>query len=109
MNKEEILAMAQKENKGKDIEYIEADRKSGAIATIVSAIYAGIMFFAEIFFTEGRINYSLWAVVTVMNSAIQLYMFIKLKKKTHLFLAIPWTLLSIGLTIAAISSFITAA
>ena len=49
MNKEEILAIAQKENKGKDIEKLEADRKGGALATIVAAIFAGIMFFTELF------------------------------------------------------------
>lgn len=107
MNKEEILAIAQKENKGKDIEKLEADRKGGALATIVAAIFAGIMFFTELFLTD-RYNFSLWGVVTVMNSVINIYMFIKLRKKTYLFAAIVWTLWSIGLTIASISSFINA-
>lgn len=107
MNKEQILAMSRQENKGKDIEKLEADSKGGAIATIVSAIYAGIMFFVEIFLTEGRLNYSLWAVITVMNSAINIYMFIRLKKKAYLLCAAMWTVLSVGLTITAISSFIT--
>lgn len=105
MNKEEILAKAQKENKGKDIEKDEADKKSGAIATVVSAIYAGIMFFIELFLTD-TYNFSLWAAVTVMNVVINIYMFIRLKKKTYLFAAIVWALWSVGLTIMAISGFV---
>lgn len=106
MNKEEILAKSRQENKGKDIEKKEADSKSGAIATIVSAIYAGIMFFIEMFLTD-TYNFSLWAVVTVMNLVINIYMFIRLKKKSYLFAAIVWALWSIGLTIMAISGFVS--
>ena len=105
MTKEEILAKAQKENKGKDIERLEADSKGGAMATIVSAIYAGIMFFAEMILTN-TYNFSLWGVVTMMNAVINIYMFIKLRKKVHLFAAIVWSLWTIGLTIAAISGFV---
>lgn len=76
MNKEEILAKAQKENKGKDIEKKDADTKGGAMATVVSAIYAGIMFFIELFLTD-TYNFSLWTVVTVMNLVINICMFIK--------------------------------
>ncbi len=105
MNKEEILARSRQENKGKDIEKKDADRSSGAIATSVSAIYAGIMFFIEMFLTD-TYNFSLWAVVTVMNLVIYIYMFIRLKKKSYLFAAIVWALWSVGLTIMAISGFV---
>lgn len=107
MNKEDILAMAQKENKGKDIEYLEAESKAGSLAAIIAAIFGAIMMFAEMFLRD-TYNFSLWAVITVMNTALNLYMFIKLKRKKHLFGAIVWSLWTIGLTIAAISSFINA-
>jgi len=105
MNKEKVLEMSRQENKGKDIEKDEADKKSGAIATVVSAIYACIMFFIELFLTD-TYNFSLWAAVTVMNTMINIYMFIRLKKKTYLFAAIVWALWSVGLTIMAISGFV---
>lgn len=106
MNREEILEKSRQENKGKDIEKKEADIKSGAIAAEITAIYAGIMYCTELFFTDTT-NLTLWAVVTVMNLVMNISMFIKLKKKKYLFGAIVWALWSVGLTIAAISGFIT--
>lgn len=108
MNKEEILAMAQKENKGKDIEYLEAESKAGLLAAIIAAIFGALIMFTEMFLRD-TYNFSLWAVITVMITAFHLYMFIKLRKKAHLLNVILWALWSIGLTIAAISSFITTA
>ncbi len=100
MNKEKILAMSRKENKNRDLEYMDADKNAGAIAYGIAAIIAAILFFTEIFVT-GEVNASLWIVMAVMGGVYSLFMYLKLKTTKHLILSIMF--LTVVVVVAAVA------
>lgn len=69
LSKEEILKMAQNENKGRDLTELEAGRKDTLFAVIMVYILGTILCVTEIFVGKG-INYALYIVVTSLNSII---------------------------------------
>lgn len=106
MNKEEILAMSRNENKGKDIEKLEAESKARSVASYAASLYALVMFVTEYYVLGKGINFSLWAVIVVIAAAEQAYMYIRLRKKKHLVEAILCGILAIALTVATLTSFL---
>lgn len=106
MNKEEILAMSRNENKGKDIEQLEINSRASAMGAYVATGFAALLFIAEFLITHGKINCSIWAVVTVLFTTTQIYKYAKQKKTPDLISAILWTIASVVVTTAAILSLI---
>lgn len=101
MKKEEILKKAQAENKNKDYASIEVSNKGATLAGLVMIILAAIYFTYEILMGKGT-NYALYSLLAIYNTVLYGYQAIKSneKRKFHIFTAVIWGLLTIGLIIS---------
>ena len=101
MKKEEILKKAQAENKNKDYASIEVSNKGATLAGLVMIILAAIYFTYEILMGKGT-NYALYSLLAIYNTILYGYQAIKSseKRKSHIFTAVIWGLLTIGLVIS---------
>ena len=94
MNKEEILAKAQNDNKGMDVADLDAQKKGayigyfvGVIGIILIDIINGIVFH--------NVNHGPNMVISLMCFSAFITKYIKLKKTHELFVAIIYLILSI--------------
>ena len=94
MNKEEILAKAQKENKNVDLIEVEIDKKAGDLAAFISTMVCFILYVAENMICHTR-NYSLWSVIVTLIAVINVYKGVKLKDKKKIILGICWAIISV--------------
>lgn len=101
MKKEEILKKAQAENKNKDYASIEVANKASTIAGISMVILAALYFSYEIILGKGT-NYALYSLLAIYNTILYGYQAIKTseRRKLHVFTAVIWGLLTIGLIIS---------
>ena len=94
MEKEEILAQAQKENKKKDIADIEATNAGCVWGACAAMVLAGIFMALSIILT-GKTNSGFMAVAFITEAFIFWGKFIKLHKRHELVIAILYSLLTI--------------
>ena len=78
MNKEDILAAARNEKKGKEYEY-KASLKSGLLGTLVALVVGAVLFFSE-YSMKGTYNWGFLAIVFAGGCADWLYEGIKTRK-----------------------------
>ena len=94
MNREDILKMAQKENKGKDVADLEA-QKRGAYR----AYFVGILLMVLVCVTEGfvlnRSNYGGIMAVFAMGFTAFLIKYVTLRKKHELITALLYGLMTL--------------
>ncbi len=100
MNKEEILEKSRKENKNRDLEYIEAENKSKSLAFGAALIAAFVLFFFE-YGVMGNLNASLWIVFAIGSLVHNISLYVKLKNKK--FLIVPLITLVMLLILAAVA------
>jgi hypothetical protein len=95
MDKQEILAKSQDENKNKDVADYDAQKKGSYIGFFVSGLIglAAVIIDNHFF---GRVPYEILAMICVGYAALFLYKYIKLRKKHELLVTIIWSLLTIG-------------
>ena len=105
MNKEEILAKAQKENKNLDLAELEVIGNSEQLAGGVSGILCFILYVAEAVIT-GNDNYALWGILSTYIAVNSIYKGIKLKKKGSVIFGAVWAVIAIVSVITAVVSFI---
>ena len=89
MNREDILKMAQEENKGRDEADIEAQHKGAYKAYFVGIILIILVNVVEGFVLD-RINYGGTAAVFAMGFTAFLIKYITLRKKHELFVALMY-------------------
>lgn len=94
MNKEDILAKAQNENKGRDYADIEA-QKSGTRAAYFVAVLLVIIVDLVNGFVLGNVNRGMDFVLFTMAFVAFLTKYLKLRKRHELFVAIMWGLLAL--------------
>ncbi|MBQ3284667.1 MAG: hypothetical protein IJH40_03410 [Ruminococcus sp.] len=94
MNKEDILKMAQDENKGRDYADIEA-QKSGTRAAYFVAVLLVIVVDLVNGFVLGNVNRGMDFVLFTMAFVAFLTKYIKLRKRHELFVTIMWGLLAL--------------
>ncbi|MBQ3138730.1 MAG: hypothetical protein IJB68_04345 [Ruminococcus sp.] len=104
MDKEKILEMSRKENKNKDIADLETEKKASANAIMIGSIFAGILWFWQVFTNNGT-NDSILAIIMVMCAVIHYSKYASLKTKKYLFCAICWTFSSVVFTLSTIIGF----
>lgn len=92
MNKEEILERSRKENKNQDIYEKEVIIQGNRYACIAAGVLATIFFVIQIF-TDGGMNYGLYAVVFSMPMAGFWIKYIRMHKKHELLVAICYTVM----------------
>ncbi len=80
MNREEILAKAQKENKNTDLVNLKIIAESERLAGGIAGIICFMLYAAEIIIT-GNKNYSLWGIFSTFVAVEILYKGIKTKDK----------------------------
>lgn len=95
MEKEEILAQAQKENKKKDLADLEATNIGCYWGACAGMILAGIFMVLSIVLT-GKNNAGFMAVAFITEAFIFWVKFIKLHKKHELVIAILYSLMTIA-------------
>ena len=87
MNKEDILKMAQEENKGKDVADLEAQKKGAYRAYFVGVILIILVCFVEGFVLHHS-NYGGTMAVFAMGFTAFLIKYLTLRKKHELFVAL---------------------
>lgn len=95
MNKEEILSMAQEDNKGLDIADLEAQKSSSMVGYYVVAL--GILLVTIIDkVVLNKFNFGAVAACLLMFAVAFLVKYIKLKRKHELFVFLIYLLGAIG-------------
>lgn len=89
MNKEEILARSQKENKDRDLAEIEAENKGGQLAGIVAALMCLAFYILERKFLD-RDAYGYYCILTMFAAVQYTYKAIKLRGKQNIVNAALW-------------------
>lgn len=98
MNKEEILAMAQSENKGRDYADIEAQRR-GAWAAYMVAVILVILVDTVNGFVLHNVNRGMDFVLFTMAFVAFLTKYLKLRKRHELIVTICWGLLALSMLV----------
>lgn len=94
MEKDEILSMAQKDNKNLDIADLNVQQKGAYISYFVGIIGIIIVNIIEGIVLD-RINFGADFIMALMIGIAFIYKYIKLKKRHELFVAISYLMLSI--------------
>lgn len=87
MDKEKILEMSRKENKGKELYELEINKK-GADAAATAAIVTCFIFYVTDWFLYHKENPILKCVIFSMFGAAMLYKGVKLKSKPRIIMGI---------------------
>ena len=94
MNKEDILKMAQEENKGKDVADVEAQHKGAYKAYFVGIILIVLVNIVE-GFVIGRISYGGTMAIFAMGFTAFLIKYMTLRKRHELFVALIYGLFTV--------------
>lgn len=95
MDKNEILMKAQKENKGKDMADLEAQRKGTNIAFMVGGLLFIAILIVEML-VNGVMHYEIMGGCFIMLGVSFLVKYAILRKKHELFTGICYTLIAFG-------------
>ena len=106
MEKEEILAKAQQENKKKDLADIEAERLGAVWGACAAMVLAGI-FMVLSFVLTGKSSPGFMAIAFITEAFVFWVKFIKLRKKHELIVAISYSALTIACIVLHIVLLVT--
>lgn len=95
MEKEEILAKAQKENKGKDLAELEVTNKATNLAFMVGGLFIVALLIADWIIT-GIFKYFVLGGLMVMIAVAFIYKYVRLRKKHELVVSILYTIGAMG-------------
>ena len=87
MNREEILAKSQKENRGQDIANLEVSKNGMRIGWIVIICLLAVVTVVDAMAFE-RMNSEVFFAVTAATSVIFFYKYLKLRQRHELFIAV---------------------
>lgn len=95
MEKEEILAKAQKENKGKDLAELEVTNKATNLAFMVGGLFIVALLIADWIIT-GVFKYFVLGGLMVMIAVAFIYKYVRLRKKHELVVSILYIIGAMG-------------
>ena len=95
MEKEEILAKAQKENKGKDLAELEVTNKATNLAFMVGGLFIVALLVADWIIT-GIFKYFVLAGLMVMIAVAFIYKYVRLRKRHELVVSILYIIGAMG-------------
>ncbi|WP_304431828.1 DUF6442 family protein [Acutalibacter muris] len=107
MNREEILEKSRRENKNQDVYEQEVLKQSNEVAAFVMVLLAAVFWLVQIF-TDGGINYGLWALVFAQNMTTLWVKYTKLRRRRELIFAIMYTAAVILASACHIHKLVTA-
>jgi hypothetical protein len=94
MDKQEILAKSQEENKGRDVADLDAQKMGSYIGFLASAVFGIVVMVLDWYFF-GRTPYEITTIICCFDACMYSYKFIKLRRKETLSFAIIWIILTI--------------
>lgn len=95
MEKEEILAKAQKENKGKDLAELEVTNKATNLAFMVGGLFIVALLIAD-WIVTGIFKYFVLGGLMVMIAVAFIYKYIRLRKRHELVVSILYIIGAVG-------------
>ena len=95
MEKEEILAKAQKENKGKDLAELEVTNKATNLAFTVGGLFIVALLIAD-WIVTGIFKYFVLGGLMVMIAVAFIYKYIRLRKRHELVVSILYIIGAMG-------------
>ena len=95
MEKEEILAKAQKENKGKDLAELEVTNKATNLAFTVGGLFIVALLIADWIIT-GVFKYFVLGGLMVMIAVAFIYKYVRLRKRHELVVSILYIIGEMG-------------
>ena len=95
MEKEEILAKAQKENKGKDLAELEVTNKATNLAFTVGGLFIVALLITDWIITD-TFKYFVLGGLMVMIAVAFIYKYIRLRKRHELVVSILYIIGAIG-------------
>ena len=105
MKKEEILELSRKENKNKDLAYMEVDNKAYKFAAMAMFILTAVYFVLEIALKD-TINYGWYSLIALFSLVVNGIRAGYSKNKVCIFAAIIWAVCTIIFTYQYISSLL---
>ena len=105
MKKEEILELSRKENKNKDLAYIEVDNKAYKFAAMAMFILTAIYFVLEIALKD-EINYGWYSLIALFSTVVNGIRAGYSKKKVCIFSAVVWAILTVVFTCYYVTSLL---
>lgn len=105
MKKEEILELSRKENKNKDLAYIEVDNKAYKLAAMAMFVLTAFYFVLEIALKD-EINYGWYSLIALFSTVVNGIRAGYSKNKICIFSTIAWGILTIVFTCYYICSLL---
>ena len=105
MKKEEILELSRKENKNKDLAYIEVENKAYNLAANALFVLTAIYFVLEIALKD-EINYGLYSLIALFSTTVYGVKAKYSKNKICIIASIVWGLCTIVFAYYYISSLL---
>jgi len=97
MNKDDILEMSRKENKGQDLFVAKVNENAATISSIVATLFATVLFIVQCL-VKGEYNLALYAVMLVIGAATFTSKAVFLKRKRDIVLAILFSIATLAVT-----------
>lgn len=105
MNREEILAKAQKENKNTDLVNLKIMADSERLAGGIAGIICFMLYVAEKIITGNR-NHSLWGIISAFIAVDNLYKGIKMKDKFNIIFGVLCVCIAAASITKAVITFV---
>lgn len=96
MKREEILERAKKENNEKDYATLEIENDARIYASSAILIIISVFFLIEDIILKGKMNRSIFCILSLYNAVLHGYKLIKTHKKNEIIFTLIWGLLSIA-------------
>lgn len=96
MKREEILERAKKENNEKDYAALEIENDARIYASSAILIFISVLFFIEDIILKGKMNRSIFCILSLYNAVLHGYKLIKTHKKNEIFFTVIWTFLTVA-------------
>ena len=97
MNKDDILEMSRKENRGQDLFVAKVNESSATISSIIATLFATVLFIVQCL-VKGEYNLALYSVMLVIGAATFTSKAVFLKRKRDIVLAILFSIATLAVT-----------
>jgi len=97
MNKDDILELSRKENKGQDLYVAEVNENATKVSSNVGILFATVLFIVH-YLAKGEYNLGLYSVILVISTTTFTVKAVYLKRKMDIVLAVLFTILALAVT-----------
>lgn len=97
MNKDDILELSRKENKGQDLFVAEVNENATKVSSNVGILFATVLFIVH-YLVKGEYNLALYSVILVISTTTFTCKAVYLKRKKDIVLAILFGIVALAVT-----------